>query len=109
MMHNRKEIRRDQMRVLQNALEIVHRQYRHVGLVEQLCPLGGGACLKNAREFGVNRVDIDRASGEGREFRIASQIVATGGLEEILPLLVVIDDHADIAVGGLVWPPVARQ
>src|SRR5438445_1223070 len=38
-----------------------------------------------------------------------AKIVAPGGIEEILPLLVVVDDHADIAVRGLVGPPVRRQ
>ena len=97
------------MRIPQDALEIVHRHHRHVGGCEQFGPLGGGAGLEDAGEFGIDHVDIDGAPGKGRKSGIGAQIVAAGGLEEILPLLVVVDDHADIAVRGLVGPPVARQ
>ena len=57
----------------------------------------------------IDRIDIDRAPGKSREFRIAAQVVATGGLEEILPLLVIVDDHANKTVRGFVRPAVARQ
>ena len=65
----RKKSGRHQMRILQHALEIVHRHHRHVGLVKQLGPLGGGARFEDAGQFGIDHVDIDGASGEGREFR----------------------------------------
>src|ERR1700722_8761768 len=44
-----------------------------------------------------------------RAWKILAQIVAAGSPEEILPLLVVVNDDANIAVGGFIRPPVARQ
>ena len=38
-----------------------------------------------------------------------AQVVAAGRFKEARPLLVVIDDDADMAVGGLVGPAIARQ
>ena len=97
------------MRVLQHALEVMHRHHGDVGLDQQVGPFGGGAGFENAREFGIDGVDIDGASGKRRKPGIAAQIVASGRRKEIFPLLVVVDDHADVAIGGLVRPPVARQ
>ena len=87
----------------------MHRHDRHVGLLQDGGPFGGGFGFEDARQFGIDDVDIGGAAGEGRKFRIGAQIVAAGGIEEILPLLVVVDDHADVAVRGLVGPPVRRQ
>ena len=81
----------------------------NVGLGQQLRPLRGRARLEDARKLAIDDVDVGGAAGESREFRILAQIVAAGRLEEALPLLVVIDDHAEIAVAGLVGPAVARQ
>ena len=87
----------------------MHRHDRHVSLGQQFGPLGRAAGLKDAGELGIDRVDVGRTAGEGCELGVLAQIVAAGCFEEILPLLVVIDDDADIAVGCLVGAAVARQ
>ena len=109
MVHDREEAGRLQMLVVQDRREVVHRHHGHVGLGQQVDPLGRGARLEDARELGIDDVDIGGAAGEGREFGIGAQIVAARRLEEVLPLLVVVDDDAEIAVRGLVRPAVARE
>ena len=85
MIDHRKESGRDQMRVLQHAFEVMHRHDRYIGLGEQFGPFGRGSGLEDAREFGIDRIDIGGASGKGCEYRIAAQIVAAGGLKETCP------------------------
>src|SRR4051812_48952508 len=98
MIDDWKETGRHQMWVLQNAFEVVHWHDRHVGLLQKFGPLGSGAGLENARQFGVHGIDIAGAPGKRREHWVAAQIIAAGGLKEIRPLLVIVYDHADIAV-----------
>jgi hypothetical protein len=109
MIDDGKAIGRDHMRVLKQTLEVVHRHDGHVGLLQNLAPFSRAPGFKDARELGIDDVDIRRAAGEGRKFRILAKIIAAGGLEEVFPLLVVVDDDADIAVRSLVRPPVRRQ
>jgi hypothetical protein len=47
-----------------------------VCLLEDSGPLGGGPWFEDARQFGVDHVDIGGAAGEGRKFRMDAQIVA---------------------------------
>ncbi|MGY4369943.1 hypothetical protein ACVW1A_006008 [Bradyrhizobium sp. LB1.3] len=97
------------MLIVQHRRQVVHRHHRHVGLGEQVDPFRSAARLEDARELGIDDVDVGGTAGKARKFRIGAQIVAARRLEEVLPLLVVVDDDAEIAVRCLVGPAVARE
>src|SRR3974390_1564445 len=85
MIDDWKEIGRDQMLILQNAFEIVHGYDRDVRLVEQFGPLRRGFGFEDAGQFGINRVNIGGAPGEGCELRIAAPGVSAGRLQKFFP------------------------
>ena len=98
------------MRVVQHALQVVHGHERHVGLLQQAHPLGRGALLENPRERAVHEVDVSRAVGEaGEAIVLLGKQLAADRLQEAFPLLVVVDQRADVAVARAVGAPLGRQ
>lgn len=95
---------------MQDALQAVHGHEGHVGALEQRHPLGGRALQKDVGQHAVDMVDVARAgrvTGEPRVF--LRQGCAPGFAQEVLPLLVGIDERADVAVLRAIRVPLGRE
>ena len=66
-----KQSDRGEMRVVDQAVEVVHRRMRDVGLVEERHPLRRGAGLHHLREPVVDEVVVSRAGVDAVEARVA--------------------------------------
>ena len=65
MIHNREEVSREQVWVLQDTFEVVHRHHRYVGRIEQVDPLCGSPRFEDAGQFAIDRVDVRRTLRKG--------------------------------------------
>src|SRR5262245_10515779 len=100
---------RGQMRVGQDVLDAVHALNRDIGPLERFDPLGGGALLQLFGDHRVGALVVLAARLLRGELRRRQHLRPADDIEERLPLLVVVDQRADVAVLRLVGPPVGRE
>src|ERR1700678_2907755 len=97
------------VRIVEDSLQRMHRHHRDILALQQFAPFRGGTAEEDAADLLVDFVDMlmpRRMVGEARllqEFRLAD------GGKETAPLLVIVDQRADVAIAGLVGTAVARQ
>src|SRR3989304_1880439 len=106
----RQEAGERQLRVGEEVCGRVHRRVRNVSLLEKLAPLGRGPRAHRLRHPGVHLVDGGGAVRVGAEAGVALHTfwVARGG-EEAAPLLVVVDEDAQVVILGAVGFPIRLQ
>ena len=85
MIDDREEIRGRDVGIGKQAFEIVHRHHRHVRFLEDRHPFGGGFGLEDARQFGIDHIDIGGTAGERRKFRMDAKVVNRGPAGEYNP------------------------
>ena len=97
------------MRVRHDIGQAVHALHRNVGRPERLDPFGRRAPLHLVSDEGIGGVVVLAPHLLRREAGIRCHVGATDDLEVSGPLLVVVDQRADIAILRLVRPPVGGE
>src|SRR5262249_4345911 len=87
------------------ALECMRTNARYIVLSEKIEPLAGGAMFQFFTEHLVKRIDVGGARGDIGEARIALHDMRfADSFEEAAPLAVVVRQHGDEAILGLIRP-----
>ncbi len=90
-----------EMRIVDQGIEVVHRRAGNVATLEQRDPFGGGTAAQDVGDDAIHFIVMLRALGLVGQARIGGKFVEPAdGLEKRPPMLVGIDERADIAVAG---------
>ena len=100
-----KEFDRREVRIVDQGIEIVHRRARNVAALEERERLGGRERPQDVGDDTVHFIDMPPARSEVVQVGIGGILIeAAETMEEALPLLVGIDERADVTVAGGVGP-----
>ena len=99
------EFDRRKVRIVDQGIEIVHRRARNVAALEEGQRLGGRERPQEVGDDTVHLIDMPPARSEVVKVGIGGILIeAAETFEEGLPLLVGIDERADVTVAGGVGP-----